>query len=216
MSALAVARGLRREPVQKEHEGGDAQRDHDPKGENAQEQDRGAASYLRLHAVQCAGTDHAADALGSEERGAGMKAIAKRIGVEILGWTLVLLGLAALVLPGPGLILLASGLVVLATQYEWAERRLEPVKERAIKTASDGVETWPRIIVSTLGALAITAVGVYWVLSPAAPGWWPLDDKWWLPGGWGTGSSLIISGLIALGLVVYSYREFRGEKVDQH
>jgi hypothetical protein len=110
-----------------------------------------------------------------------MKAIAKRIGVEILGWTLVLLGLAALVLPGPGLILLALGLVVLATQYEWAERRLEPVKERAIKTASDGVETWPRIIASTLGALGIVAVGVYWVILPRRPGWWPLDDKWWLP-----------------------------------
>ena len=141
-----------------------------------------------------------------------MKAIAKRIGVEILGWTLVLLGIAALVLPGPGLVLLALGLVVLSTQYEWAERRLEPVKERAIKTASDGVETWPRILISTLGALTIVAIGVEWVISPPAPGWWPIDEKWWLPGGWGTGSSLIISGLIALGLVVYSYREYHGEK----
>jgi hypothetical protein len=35
------------------------------------------------------------------------------------------------------------------------------------------------------------------------------------PGGWGTGSSLILSGLIALGLVIYSYREFRGEKPEK-
>ncbi len=140
----------------------------------------------------------------------------RRLVLEIVGWTLVAGGIAALVLPGPGLLLLVAGLAVLSEQYEWAERRLEPVKERAIKTASDGVETWPRIIASTLGALGIVAVGVYWVISPAAPGWWPLDDKWWLPGGWGTGSSLILSGLIALGLVIYSYREFRGEKVDQH
>ena len=140
-----------------------------------------------------------------------MKAIAKRIGVEILGWGLVVLGVAALVLPGPGLILLALGLVVLATQYEWAERRLEPVKARAIKTATDGVETWPRIVLSTLGALGIIAVGVVWGLSPDSPGWWPTDDRWWLPGGWGTGSSLIISGFIALGLVVYSYLHFRDD-----
>lgn len=138
-----------------------------------------------------------------------MKAFAKRVGVEILGWGLVVLGLLALVLPGPGLILLALGLLVLATQYEWAERRLEPVKARAIKTATEGVETWPRIVVSTLGALGIIAVGVVWGLSPATPDWWPADDKWWLPGGWGTGSSLILSGLIALGLVVYSFLHFR-------
>ena len=54
-----------------------------------------------------------------------------------------------------------------------------------------------------------------WVVSPTAPGWWPIDEKWWLPGGWGTGSSLIISGLIALGLVVYSYREYRGKKPEK-
>lgn len=140
-----------------------------------------------------------------------MKAFAKRIGVEVLGWGLVLLGLAALILPGPGLILLALGLVVLATQYEWAERRLEPVKARAVKTASDGVETWPRIFLSTLGALGIMAVGVVWGTSPDVPSWWPVDESWWLPGGWGTGSSLIVSGLIALGLVVYSYLNFRGD-----
>jgi hypothetical protein len=141
-----------------------------------------------------------------------MKAMAKRIGVEILGWGLVLLGLAALILPGPGLILLALGLVVLATQYEWAERHLEPVKARAVKTATDGVETWPRVALSTLGALGIIAVGVVWGLSPDSPDWWPADDRWWLPGGWGTGSSLIVSGLIALGLVVYSYLNFRGAR----
>jgi uncharacterized protein (TIGR02611 family) len=142
-------------------------------------------------------------------------AAVKRIALEIVGWLLVAAGIAALVLPGPGLLMLFAGLVILSQEYEWAERRLEPVKERAIKTASDGVETWPRIILSTLGALTIVAVGVVWVISPTAPGWWPIDEKWWLPGGWGTGSSLIISGLIALGLVVYSYREYHGKKPEK-
>src|SRR4029079_18067493 len=104
-------------------------------------------------------------------------------------------GIAALVLPGPGLVLLALGLVVLSTQYEWAERRFEPVKERAIETASDGVETWPRILISTLGALTIVAIGVLWVISPPAPGWWPIDEKWWLPRGWGAGCAPMISRL---------------------
>ena len=71
---------------------------------------------------------------------------ARRIAATILGWFLVLAGIAALILPGPGLLLLAAGLAVLSQQYEWAERRLEPVKVAAFKTAADGVQTWPRIV----------------------------------------------------------------------
>ena len=70
-------------------------------------------------------------------------------------------------------------------------------------------------LVGLLVSWWIVAVGVVWVISPTAPGWWPIDEKWWLPGGWGTGSSLIISGLIALGLVVYSYREYHGKKPEK-
>ena len=37
----------------------------------------------------------------------------------------MLIGIAALVLPGPGLLLLALGLWVLAKNYRWADRLLE-------------------------------------------------------------------------------------------
>ena len=40
-----------------------------------------------------------------------MKAAAKRIGLELVGWLLVVAGLAALILPGPGLLMIAGGLV---------------------------------------------------------------------------------------------------------
>ena len=139
-------------------------------------------------------------------KGAG---VARRVLLESLGWILVVVGLAALVLPGPGLLAVFAGLAILSQQYKWAERRLNPVKERALKAAADSVETWPRVVISVLTALFIMAVGVVWGLRPAAPSWWPLDDSWWLIGGWGTGVSLIVSGFIALGLVVYSYRRFR-------
>ena len=49
--------------------------------------------------------------------------------IEVGGWTLVVAGVAALILPGPGLLLLAAGLVVLSQQYAWAARRLEPGKQ---------------------------------------------------------------------------------------
>jgi hypothetical protein len=136
-------------------------------------------------------------------------ALMKRILVEVIGWTLVVAGIAALVLPGPGLLLLAAGLVVLSQQYEWAERRLEPVKQRALKAAADGVETWPRIVGSTLAALVLVAAGVLWIWSPPTPGWWPLADRWWLPGGAATGITQVASGLVALGILAYSYRRFR-------
>jgi len=151
-----------------------------------------------------------------------VKSTAKRIVLEGLGWILVLVGFAALVLPGPGLLALFAGVALLATQYEWAERRLEPVKKAALRTAADSVKTWWHIAMSAAGVISLTGMGVVWALHPDAPGWWPLADKWWLPGGWGTGGSLIGSGIIAGAMVVYSYLSFRDikaehrEEHDQH
>jgi hypothetical protein len=138
-----------------------------------------------------------------------LKRHAKRVAVEGLGWLLVVAGLAALVLPGPGLLLLFGGMALLATQYEWAERRLEPIRRGALKTASDSVKSWFRIASSAGFSVGLIVLGIVWGAHPPVPGWWPLADKWWLLGGWGTGATLIASGIIALGMVVYSYFAFR-------
>jgi hypothetical protein len=136
---------------------------------------------------------------------------AKRILLEALGWLLLLAGIAAMVLPGPGLLLMAAGLAVLSQQYTWAERLLDPVLLRALRAAAEGVETWPRIIASTIGALGIGAFGMVWLLDPDMPDWWPIAERWWLPGGVWTGVTLLLSCAIALGLLVYSYRRFHGK-----
>jgi len=139
-----------------------------------------------------------------------MKVRFRRIVLEVVGWLLVVAGVAALVLPGPGLLMLAAGLVVLSQEYEWAERRLEPVKVRALRGAAEGVENWLRIAMSMTLALGLIACGVLWIWGPAdPPSWWPLSDVLWLPGGAATGVTQIASGLVALGLIVYSYRRFR-------
>lgn len=138
--------------------------------------------------------------------------IAKRIILETLGWLLVLVGLAALVLPGPGLLALFAGIALLATQYEWAERRVEPLKETAMRVARDSVANWRNIAISICGVVALVGFGIIWILQPATPSWWPLADKFWLPGGWGTGASLIGSACIAAGLIVYSYLKLRPSK----
>lgn len=134
--------------------------------------------------------------------------VGKTVLLQVAGWVLVLFGLAALVLPGPGLLALFAGLAVLATQYEWAERHLDLVEKAALRGAQTSVETWPRILLSATGAFLVIGIGIFWGLGPAAPSWWPLASKWWLMGGWGTGASLIVSGVIALGLLVYSHLRF--------
>lgn len=140
------------------------------------------------------------------------KAVAKhgkRVVLEVVGWTLVLAGIAALVLPGPGLLGIFAGLVILSQQYEWAERRVEPVKKRALEGASDAVQTWPRIVMASIGALVIVGFGVLWLLQPDSPEWWPVDDDYWLYGGWAPGITLVLSGLFALATIGWSYRRFR-------
>jgi hypothetical protein len=44
---------------------------------------------------------------------------------------------------------------------------------------------------------------------PPAPGWWPVDEGWWLLGGWAAGITLIASGLLAGALMVYAYVTYR-------
>jgi hypothetical protein len=139
----------------------------------------------------------------------------KRIALEALGWLLILAGIAALILPGPGLLLLAAGLVLLSQEYEWAEKRVEPVKRRALRAAAESVATNVRVAVSTTLALLLGACGVVWILDPDQPDWWSLPEASWLPGGWATGVTQLGSALVALGMIVYSYRRFRvrGESV---
>lgn len=140
-----------------------------------------------------------------------MTGAVKRLLLEVVGWVLLLAGIAAMVLPGPGLLLIAAGLAVLSQQYTWAERLLDPVLLRALRAAAQGVETWPRVIGSSLGALSLAAFGTLWFIKPDVPGWWPVADSWWLPGGMWTGVTLMLSCVLALALIAYSFRRFHGK-----
>ncbi|MGO0576961.1 PGPGW domain-containing protein [Ornithinimicrobium panacihumi] len=136
---------------------------------------------------------------------------AKRVLLEALGWTVLVIGILALFLPGPGLLLTFAGLAILSTQYAWAKRWTHPVKMKALRGAAEGVETPFRIFLSSVGALCLVAVGVVWLLSPPAPGWWPLREDWWLFGGRPVAITMLVSSAIAVGLLIYSVHRFFGK-----
>ena len=134
----------------------------------------------------------------------------RRVVLEVVGWLLVVGGLAAIPLPGPGLLMLLGGLAILSQRYTWAERRVRPVEEAAMRAASDGVQSTFKIVVSLLGVVWLWGTGALWIVRPPPPSWWPLDRSWWLFGGLPSGITLVVSGFIALALIIYSVRRFRG------
>jgi len=60
---------------------------------------------------------------------------AKRVITAIIGMTVLLFGVALLVLPGPAFIVIPIGLAILATEFAWARRTLRIVRESAEKGA---------------------------------------------------------------------------------
>ncbi len=46
----------------------------------------------------------------------------KKLFIALIGGTVLLLGLAMLILPGPGVLVIAAGLGILATEFLWARR----------------------------------------------------------------------------------------------
>jgi tellurite resistance protein TerC len=73
---------------------------------------------------------------------------ARRLVIFVIGSTVLLLGLAMLVLPGPGLLFVPLGLAILASEFIWARRLLRRYKHGTAsiwRRARDWVrERWRR------------------------------------------------------------------------
>jgi hypothetical protein len=123
---------------------------------------------------------------------------AKRVAALVGGGIVLLAGIALLVLPGPGLLLVLGGLLILANEFPAVEKYVDPVRSRAMKAAEESVSSPLRIAGSVLAGLALIGAGVVW----------GLNKQLWL-GGWPTGSSLILSGVVLLVLLGFSYRRVR-------
>jgi uncharacterized protein (TIGR02611 family) len=77
---------------------------------------------------------------------------ARRVAVGVVGVTVIVVGVALLVLPGPAFVVLPIGLGILAIEFEWARRLLRRARrlyESAARTSrppeSDGKSTNPDV-----------------------------------------------------------------------
>lgn len=64
-----------------------------------------------------------------------MLKFAKRMVILVVGMTVLLIGIALLVLPGPAFVVIPIGLAILATEYAWARHWLRIMRESAEKGA---------------------------------------------------------------------------------
>lgn len=61
---------------------------------------------------------------------------ARRLIVIVVGFTVLLIGLAMIVLPGPAVLVIPIGLAILATEFVWARRLLQRMKQEAERLRS--------------------------------------------------------------------------------
>ena len=64
-----------------------------------------------------------------------MKSILKLIAVGVVGGVVTIVGVVALVAPGPGWLIIFAGLGILATEFAWAAYVLEHAKKNVSKAA---------------------------------------------------------------------------------
>jgi tellurite resistance protein TerC len=62
--------------------------------------------------------------------------VVRRVIVSVVGATVLLIGVALLVLPGPSFIVIPVGLAILATEYAWARRWLKKARQIASSVVS--------------------------------------------------------------------------------
>jgi uncharacterized protein (TIGR02611 family) len=61
---------------------------------------------------------------------------AKRLIVTMTGFSVLAIGIAMIALPGPAVIVIPVGLAILATEYVWARKLLDTVKQRIMQMKS--------------------------------------------------------------------------------
>ena len=86
--------------------------------------------------------------------------------ILVVGLTLVGLGLFFLLFPGPGWAVIIIGLIILATEYAWAKRLLDPVKEFSSRIArlvvSEEYRTKRSNVILIITFVVVAIAYAYW------------------------------------------------------
>ena len=65
-----------------------------------------------------------------------LPATVRKVFIAIIGGTVLLIGIALIVLPGPAILVIPIGLAILATEFAWAQRALQ--RARALVNKARG------------------------------------------------------------------------------
>lgn len=82
-----------------------------------------------------------------------------------LGSIIVLIGIAALPLPGPGWLIIAGGLTILAKDVAWADRLLRYIRKRVPGIPEDGKIPRSSMVTMAVVTLAAVSASLWWTLA---------------------------------------------------
>jgi uncharacterized protein (TIGR02611 family) len=88
-----------------------------------------------------------------------MSPIIKRILVGIVGGLVTIIGVVALIAPGPGWLIIFAGLGILGTEFAWAARALKTAKGVA-SSAIDSTKIAKRQKLLVFAVIAFTALAL--------------------------------------------------------
>lgn len=134
------------------------------------------------------------------------------MGLEILGWILIPLGIVLMPLPGPGMLIVAGGVALLSRRHVWAQKARGFVEKRAVEAAKYGVATVPRIVLSVLGGFWLLTLGFIWLEGPDIPEFAVLGFDFGpeLPGqGLAAALGLWASAVVTWALIAFSVNRWR-------
>ncbi len=85
------------------------------------------------------------------------------------GWTVVVVGVVLMPLPGPGTLIVVAGLRILVPYHRWAAASYDRVRDRAVAAARAGVATRPRVVVSIAGVVWVAVLTGMYVVDVSIP-----------------------------------------------
>lgn len=140
---------------------------------------------------------------------------AHAVGIQVLGWILLLGGVVLMPLPGPGALIIFAGVAVLSHHYTWARKARDKTKDGVIEGTKASVANKKRIGLSAFFSICVIAFGVWICLDPSLPEAINFDllglevgPK--IPGaGLGSGIFIIGSGVVSLVLLVVGAVKFK-------